>query len=195
MATHNLWYGGNRMGARDVFSANGMGYWPNAALTDAQNLGAVSGHQSDGRNFMAERVFMPAVEGDEALLTYLNANAAGLAANDVIELIALPRGTQMEAYSIDITKAVAGLTASWRVVNASTGATVQTLGAVDFGVVGKTHVVANPTTPLAVNHAVRLVITAVPDPLDWSAVAFSMQASGRVVANVHPILDTSLPSV
>lgn len=197
MATLELWYGGTRMGARDMWSSGSHGYWPNspASATDVYAYG-FSGHQSDGRSFFAERHFAPDEQGDSALHGYLTREASPPAVGDVLNLMLIPRGTRLDRVSLSAFAVPAGFTANLIQVNLSTAVeTVLTsLGVADIGVPKNVSVGLDTAN---VNHMLAIKVTAVATAwtsaaaTNWSHLRFDIGASGQDNHNGHPQLDVS----
>lgn len=199
--THELWYGGNRMGARDMWTSGSHGYWPNSAPDGDDNYAyGVSGHQSDGRAFFAERHFQPDEQGDSALYGYLQRNAAPPAIGDVINLMLIPRGSRLDTVSLAVEAVPAGFAANLIHVNVTTAAetVVTTLAAADIGV-PKTSVLSLGTGNNNFMLAIKLTAVATAwttaAATDWSKLRFELNASGQDNLAGHPLLDVSQVTV
>lgn len=201
MPTHQLWHGGNRMGARDMWSSGSHGYWPNSppSADDVYAYG-FSGHQSDGRSFFAERHFIPDDQGDSALFGYLEREASPPAVADVFNLMLIPRGSRLDTVTLVVNAVPAGFTANVIRVNVSTAAetVVTSLAAADVGV-PKTIAVGLDTAN--VNHMLAIKVTAnatawtSAELTDWTKLRFELQASGQDNQAGHPLLDMSQVTV
>lgn len=198
---HEIWFGGNRMGSRDLWTSQGQSYWPNAApsATDVYGYG-FSGHQSDGRSFHAERLLIPDELGDEALLSYLESKASTPAVGDYLNVMLVPRGSIIEGTTIDIKTMPTGLGLQAYLVKLSDNSEVA-LGAAFTVADNGTRI--DPAVPAApqtegINHMIALKVTAIPAggaAVDWTMLNVHLSAVGHDDHSGHPAIDVRLPKV
>lgn len=103
MAIHELYYGGDRMAARDFWSGAGHSYWPAQTLNaNTTGLTYIDARFGDGRTFNVERIFDPKELGDNSLLHYLQENAASIASGDILNLFVMPVGYAAKSMSVNL---------------------------------------------------------------------------------------------
>lgn len=198
---HQLYFGGGRMGARDLWTSGSHGYWPASApsATDVYGYG-FSGHQSDGRSFFAERHFQPDDQGDSALFGYLQREASPPAVGDVFNLMLIPRGSRLDTVTLVANSVPAGFAADVIHVNVDTAVetVITSLVVADVGV-PKTIAVgldtANVNHMLAIKVATNASDWTSAELTDWTKLRFELQASGQDNQAGHPLLDMSQVTV
>lgn len=203
MANTNLYYGGKRMGTRDIWANKGMAYWPakemEVGLTSADatdDFGGVSGVSSDGRGFKMDRLFRPEyLDHQEPLLTYLSSEVPTVAAGDTFTLMIIPKGTKLETLELDVRRTTTGATVTVQIKNLATGV-ITDFGAAVALTAGSRTLYANPVagTDFTVNHVILVEFTAVPagwaTSVDWRSVGFELTAQGTHTRHYDEIVDT-----
>ena len=190
---HQLYFGGTRLAARDLWASSGQGYWPASVPSATTNYDfGISGHQSDGRSFFSERNFQPEELGDEALLSYLASQT--IVSGDELHITMMPIGTVVENVTVDVFKMPAGLTFSLVDVNLNDGTEtplVATINSTHVGTIQRA-LMPMPIRTGDYNHMLVLKVVAVPvGGINWETVHVRVTASGNVHDSGGGYLDVS----
>ena len=190
---HQLYYGGTRLAARDLWSSQGQSYWPASVPSATTNYDfGISGHQSDGRSFFSERDFHPEELGDEALLSYLASQT--IAVGDELHITMLPIGTVMESATVDVFKMPAGLTLNLVDVNLNDNTETPLVTVINSTHVGTVQraMMPSPVRTGDYNHMLVLKVVTVPvGGINWETVHLRVTASGHVSDSGGGYLDVS----
>ena len=193
MTAHQLWYGGSRMAARDIWSSDGNGYWPNQVAVADNGLRGIAAQFTDGRDFNIFRRFRPETHGDVALYEYLNNNAAQPAVGDVFNLIVIPAHHHINYVTATLDQLPPNVTFAVELFDLQAGTAVAnttiTLNAAAVGTGVKSVSVGAKYTNDVV---VRLRVTARSDASDvvWEAFKAEVGAVGYCIADLDPIISS-----
>lgn len=193
--THELYYGGQHMADRSIWTDDGQSYWPNATATVDTPINQISAEFTHGNAFNAHRRLYPRyLNGDVAALEYLNRNAARPVSGDVINLFFVPQMHNISAVTTRLEQLPAGLEGVVELFNLSTGQAVAnsavTVDSTKVGTVQTKSINATFDVPTMV----RLRVTSSPaTDVDWETLLIEVNVAGIMVYDPDTVIDVSIP--
>ena len=189
---HELWYGGSRMGVRDLWSGAGHSYWPNSEAVADNGMREVDSAFGPGPTVQAERVFQPSPDSDRALYEYLSTEAAAPEVGDIFNLFVVPKLNRVDSIMVDTNAMPADLIGVVELfditANAAVASTAINVSAATVGVVGLVSPAATRTTN---DMVIRFRVTNRNDSMaevDWNTVDFVVNPTITLLYDPDPMI-------